>query len=313
MKNLYYETLVSCLGEIKNLLDKYQHVDDIIAGVQVFGLNDAKLDKISQDWIYKGSFNYNRFITQLTRSIIKLSKNLSMSNKAHGTITIRVDVASFGDFDRIMKLVTKDYTKSSRNFKKYVEIETDPGNDGYSFDIDFLMSSIYNDYVNQNLFESFNGFADDASLAGKQSFITFYNRLKSKYKPANKQTLYTLKESIIDSYNVSDDYYDFIGKVFLKRLTKEELLVCFPDCYANIKDLSLRIENIPEFDEDDYIYDGEFDDELYDSESRDALYGSIETNTFYLEAKGSNKKVISTVDVDNLPDVVVKKLIKFLS
>lgn len=163
MKNLYYETLISCFGEIKKLLDKYQHIDDIIGGVQVFGLNDPKLDKIASDWVYKGSFNYNKFIAQLTRSIIKLSKNLAMSNKAHGTITIRVDVASFGDddFDRIMKLMTKDYAKSPRNFKKYVDIDTDPGNDGYSFDIDFLISSIYNDCVNQNLFESFNSFAED--------------------------------------------------------------------------------------------------------------------------------------------------------
>lgn len=166
----------------------------------------------------------------------------------------------------------------------------------------------------KNLFENFNGFADDASLVGKQSFIQFYNRLKSKYKPANEKTLYKLKESIIDSFDVSDDSFDFRGKEFLKRLIKEELLVCFPDCYSNIKDLSLRIEYIPEFDEDDYIdEDGEFNDELYDSESLDALYGSIEDNTFYLEAKGSNRKVISTVNVDDLPDVVVKKLIKFLS
>ena len=168
----------------------------------------------------------------------------------------------------------------------------------------------------KSLFEDFNGFADDSTLVGKQSFITFYKRLKSKYKPTNRQTIYRLKESIIDSYVPSEDDYDFSGRKFLKSLTKEELLVCFPDCYANIaniKDLSLRIENVPEFDEDDYIYDGEFDDELYDSESRGALLGSIGSNTFYLEAKGSNKKVISTVDVDDLPDVVAKKLIKFLS
>lgn len=173
----------------------------------------------------------------------------------------------------------------------------------------------------KNLFEDFNGFADDASLAGKQSFMQFYKRLKSKYKPANEKTLYKLKESIIDSYVPSEDDYGFSGKKFLKSLTKEELLVCFPDCYANIaniKDLSLRIEDVPEFDEEDYyiydgIYNGEFDDELYDSESREALYSSIEDNTFYLEAIGSNKKVISTVDVDDLPDVVAKKLIKFLS
>lgn len=171
----------------------------------------------------------------------------------------------------------------------------------------------------KSLFEDFNGFADDASLAGKQSFLQFYKRLKSKYKPANKQTLYTLKESIIDSYFPSeeDGYYDFKGKKFLKLLTKEELLVCFPDCYANIKDLSLRMEYAPvfgDFNYTDYIDDrGRFNDELYDSELRDLLREHIETNTFYLEAKGSNKKVISTVDVDDLPDVVVKKLIKFLS
>lgn len=320
MKNkIDYKTLVSCFKKIKQILDKYER-NSLIAGISCVGTNNTKLEKISYNWLYKGVFNYNQFIIEFQRYIIKLAEDDKTYNIVHTSdvnfpdISLRIDVVSVDDeFDKVMKLVKKDYDKLSADFKKYINIVTDKAHDGYSFDIDLVIPMIPVEN-NQNLFESFNSFADDSSLVGKQSFIQFYNRLKSKYKPANEKMLLQLKESIIDSYVVSDNSIDFRGKEFLKRLTKEELLVCFPDCYSNIKDLSLRIEDIPEFDEDDYIDDeGEFNEELYDLDSLGALYGSIEDNTFYLESKGSNRKVISTLNVDDLPDIVVKKLIKFLS